>query len=169
MELKLMMPKVTEWESNHSIGHTNRASGYYQYWNVLRGDDFVTETIADFKNENIPDFRRDSWSTIKQQIKNIDDVAIKTTKIKPVRIGDFHEHETVQRLTNDGHYSVKRLIDGKVVGGYEASPVERKLMTGFKGKVEKLAMKIGTDANGCERPVLRRVSGFMIDMLRKIK
>lgn len=29
MELKLLMPKVIEWDHINSIGHTNRGPGYY--------------------------------------------------------------------------------------------------------------------------------------------
>lgn len=102
-----------------------------------------------------------------QIIKTGDDVQVKKTRL--YRDGqEFCSSVQIQDKAS-GRYSVTRLKDGKVVGGYEVHPVERKLMTGFKGKVEALAMKIGTNSNGCERPVLRRVSGFMLDLLRKIK
>lgn len=76
---------------------------------------------------------------------------------------------SVKEIKNDGTYSVTRKVGDEIVGGYEIKPVNRKFATGFKGHVEKLAMKIGTDANGCERPVLRRVSGFMFNMLKKVR
>ncbi len=76
---------------------------------------------------------------------------------------------SVAEIKNDGTYSVTRKVGDEIVGGYEIKPVNRKFATGFKGHVEKLAMKIGTDANGCERPVLRRVSEFMLNMLKKVR
>lgn len=76
---------------------------------------------------------------------------------------------SVAEIKNDGAYSVTRKVGDEIVGGYEIKPVNRKFATGFKGHVEKLAMKIGTDANGCERPVLRRVAEFMFNMLKKVR
>jgi hypothetical protein len=42
-------------------------------------------------------------------------------------------------------------------------------LTGIKGVIEKIAMAIGTKSNGCERPVLRRISGKIIEKLRKFR
>lgn len=95
----------------------------------------------------------------------------KTNEVQLINSSKYKgkKFSSVKEIKNDGTYSVTRKVGDEIVGGYEIKPVNRKFATGFKGHVEKLAMKIGTDANGCERPVLRRVSGFMFNMLKKVR
>lgn len=78
-------------------------------------------------------------------------------------------YSSVHELKNDGTYSVVRKKGNEIIGGYEVKPVDRKFAKSFKGKLQRAAMRLGTDANGCERPVLNRVSEFMLKMLKKIK
>ena len=40
---------------------------------------------------------------------------------------------------------------------------------GIKAKLEKFALAIANDSNGCERPVLRRLGGFLFNIAGKIK
>ena len=79
------------------------------------------------------------------------------------------EYKTVQRLTNDGFYSVARTKNGKLIGGYEARPFTRKFAEGFKGKLQKFAINVATDSNGCERPVLKRIGNALFGLAKKIK
>jgi len=81
-------------------------------------------------------------------------------------------YKTFERLTNDGYYSVVRQnYNDEIIGGYEMNlkPKSNALADGFAGKLQKAALKIGTNADGCERPVLRRVAGFLFDIARKIR
>lgn len=100
-----------------------------------------------------------------QELQNLDRCQIKINTVTTPE----KELKTVHYLDKDGFYSVTRTKDGKIIGGYEGQPIQRKLMTGFKGKVEKLGMAIATDANGCERPILRRVGGFILNLSKRIK
>lgn len=51
----------------------------------------------------------------------------------------------------------------------KTKPVQRKFLTGFKGKVEQLAHKIGNNKAGCERPLLRNIEALALKILRKGK
>lgn len=78
----------------------------------------------------------------------------------------FKDHKLIQMQRADGYYSSARTVGKDVVGGYEVIPVQRKFLQGFKGKMQKLAMMIGQDTNGCERPVLRKVAGFIFKNIK---
>ena len=69
----------------------------------------------------------------------------------------------------NGIYSREFYKNDKLINFYEIKPIDRKFAKGFKGKLQRAAMRLGTDANGCERPVLNRVSEFMLKMLKKVK
>ena len=108
---------------------------------------------------------RDTYTPVMQRFVEYQPVDIKETTVGAV--SDFQRYDH-----NTGLYSVVRKgRNGEVVGGYEMSlkPQGRTFATGFKGKLQKAAIKIGTDANGCERPVLRKVSGLLFDIAKKIK
>ena len=59
----------------------------------------------------------------------------------------------------------------KIIGGYEANlkPANRKFATGFKGKLEKLALRISTNANGCERKGLRNIGDLLFKISKRIR
>jgi len=115
--------------------------------------------------------KNSSYLSKKQTLSYGDEGDMLVSEVKRVKGYDNvgKTFKSIEYMDRNGNVNVTRMVDGEIVGGYEFGPVQRKLMTGFKGKVEALAMKIGTNSTGCERPVLRRVSGFMLDMLRKIK
>ena len=72
----------------------------------------------------------------------------------------------------NGLYSVTRKNRaGEIAGGYEMSlkPKTDALAQGTAGKLQRLALKIGTDSNGCERPVLRKVAGFLFNIAKRVK
>lgn len=138
--------------------YTNGRHGFVRVYSGEPGWFDVGLSVERLRNGNI---------TSCQRLKRTNDLVIKNNYIH--RDGkEFCSSVQIQDKAS-GSYSVTRMKEGKVVGGYEVHPVERKLMKGFKGKVETLAMKIGTNSNGCERPVLRRVSEFMLNTLRKVK
>lgn len=95
----------------------------------------------------------------------------KTMEVKYVDYPEANReiYSSCQELKNDGTYSVVRKKGNEIIGGYEVKPVDRKFAEGFKGKLQRAAMRLGTDANGCERPVLNRVSEFMLKVLKKVK
>lgn len=78
----------------------------------------------------------------------------------------FPEHKLVQIKRPDGFYSSARVVGNEVVGGYEVVPETRTFAQGFKGKLQKAAMALGSDANGCERPVLRKLAGFLLKRIK---
>ena len=49
------------------------------------------------------------------------------------------------------------------------SPQDRTFSTGFKGTLEKLALKISSDANGVERPGVKKIGSFLFNMIRRVR
>lgn len=102
-----------------------------------------------------------------QKIINHGDMTTKTTTVSKCGGKEF---KSFQRLDKDGYYSVSRKAGDKIVGGYEMpTKVKRTFAEGLKGKLQKTAIAISTDANGCERPVLRKVGELIFNILKKMK
>ena len=117
---------------------------------------------------------------VHQNLTLYDDVRIKTTEVlSPLETPISQSKNVAKRLERqwtNGDYTVDRFSNGERVSGYEcnlneigrnATDAERKALPGFKGKLEKFAMNFAQDGNGCERPVLRRISGTVIKLLRR--
>ena len=164
-DFKLVEPKGTVWGvvgGDPSVGYNPRMPRYHAA-NVQKGDNFMWEHVAYEPNSL-------DYMTVEQKIVPGHDTQV---KINTVEGGKSHiddpVYKSVETSTKDGFYSVARTKNGEIIGGYEVEPVSRKFAQGFKGKLQRFAMRLGTDANGCERPVLRRVSEFIINTLKKIK
>jgi len=107
------------------------------------------------------------YQTVTQDLSA--DGKAKLTTIKPENFHGRGHFEMVQTLAEDGTYECRRIGNG-VEHVKQIKPIEgRKALTGLKGKLEKAFMTIAQDANGCERPVLKRISGTAIKILRRIK
>ena len=105
-----------------------------------------------------------------QELKDIEGVQIKTTTVTPFE--PQKAYQSIQRLDKEnGLYSVVRKKGDKIIGGYEVnlSQADRKFATGFKGKLEKLALNIATDANGCERKGLRKIGDLLFKIAQRIR
>ena len=156
-KFKLIASKGTYWsciEKNLGL-NKNRPNGID--FNVKRTNNQITEKVKGVSGNH--------YKTFTQQINDLGDVMLKTTTIIPEKDA-FKPLKSIQRITKDGYYSVVRLVDDEIVGGYEMSPFIRKFAQGFKGKLQKLALKIACDANGCERPVLRDVGARLLKMVK---
>lgn len=92
----------------------------------------------------------------------IDEYEGRENPIKQEVIGKVKQEET-----SKGAYSLKSEYKRKFVHDWQVQPEERKLLTGIKGKFEKIAHCIGNTKNGVERPVLSRVEALLIKLLRK--
>ena len=46
-------------------------------------------------------------------------------------------------------------------------PRDRQFSKGFKGKLEKFALKISSNADGIERPKLKKVGEFLFNLVRR--
>lgn len=107
---------------------------------------------------------------VQQVVDNKNGVSTKITDVG--RAGCSPRAKSVQILDNEtGRYSVARMLDGEVVGGYEANtkPAAKKFATGFKGRLQKFALNIASDSNGCERPVLKNVGAVLFNLAKRIK
>ena len=105
-----------------------------------------------------------------QELKDIEGVQIKTTTVTPFE--PQKAYQSIQRLDKEnGLYSVVRKKGDEIIGGYEAnlSQRDRKFATGFKGKLEKLALRISTNANGCERKGLRNIGDLLFKISKRIR
>jgi len=128
---------------------------------------------------SLTEYRADGSFGSEQVVKKNNAITTKQTRI----VRDCEDrYSSIQILDNEsGAYSIVRKKGNEIIGGYEFLPGRysvgddvvggetRKLATGFRGKVEKLGMAIATDANGCERPILRRVGGFILNLAKRIK
>ena len=77
-------------------------------------------------------------------------------------------YEMGQHRAPDGTYTCRIVGNGHVIEK-TMKPEERKLLTGFKGGIEKAALSVAQKSNGCERPILRRISGCVINLLRHVR
>jgi hypothetical protein len=148
------MPK---FETVHGFSETGDPSVIYTVSNDGRYKRLFTYPFADpkIKNETL------------QTLNLLEDgVATKITVISP-----FSENpiKNIQKVTSEGYYSSTTIKKGKRLQFYSVIPKNRKFLTGIKGLVEKIAIAIGTKSNGCEIPILRRISGKIIENLRKLR
>lgn len=89
--------------------------------------------------------------------------------VKRNRVDWNKEYSSTHTLNHKtGLESVVRKKDGKIIGGYKIKPVKR-TFAGFKGRLQKLGMAVATDANGCERPVLKNVGEMFFKLAKIIK
>lgn len=105
-----------------------------------------------------------------QELKDINGVQFKTTKVMPYDATGAYQ--SIQRLDiENGLYSVVRKKDDKIIGGYEINlrQPDRKFAKRFKGRLEKLALYIATDVNGCERNGLRNIGDLLFKLAKRIK
>ncbi len=162
MELKLIMPKDIIWETPYWGVRNN---GYVQL-----GHNSLNEHVYNLCS-GICENGSKKYKKITQKINNLGNCQMKVTKIESEHSGSLFVHKTVEWLDKNRFYSVRRQISDKIVGGYAMNlePVNRQFAKGFKGKLQKAALAIGTDANGCERPILNRFGAFMFDVAKKIR
>ena len=151
-------PRVARTESLHysSVNNSsNFGSNCHQYvdGNRVRFDEYKGNGIM-----------------VQQVVDNKNGISTKTVDVGPA--DGSPRAKSVQILDNEtGRYSVVRKLDGEVVGGYEANtkPAVKKFATGFKGRLQKLALNIASDSNGCERPVLKNIGAVLFDLAKRIK
>lgn len=80
------------------------------------------------------------------------------------------EYSSIHILNHEtGLESVARKKGSEVIGGYEILPTKRTFAQGFKGRLQKLGMAVATDANGCERPVLKNVGEMILKVAKMVK
>lgn len=81
------------------------------------------------------------------------------------------EYSSTHILNHEtGLESVARKKGREVIGGYEILPAKgRTFAQGFKGRLQKLGMAVATDANGCERPVLKNVGEMILKVAKMVK
>lgn len=81
------------------------------------------------------------------------------------------EYSSIHILNHEtGLESVARKKGREVIGGYEILPAKgRTFAQGFKGRLQKLGMAVATDANGCERPVLKNVGEMFLKVAKMVK
>lgn len=164
-DFKLVAPKETVWGvvgGDPNVGYNLRMTRRHVA-NVYKRDNYMWEH-ASYKPDSL------DYMTIEQRIVPGANTQLKINSVtggksyinRPV-------YKSIETSTKDGCFSVVRIKNGDIIGGYEIEPINRKFAQGFKGKLQRLAMRLGTDANGCERPVLRRVSAFILNTLKKVK
>lgn len=142
--------------------HTKQANPIYLYTNEMRQVDNVIE----YGGRRGSELTR---ATI-QELKDIEGVQLKKTTVTPFEA--TKAYQSIQRLDKEnGLYSVVRKKGNKIINGYEIDlrQADKKFATGFKGKLEKFALNIATDANGCERKGLRRIGDFIFKIAKKLK
>lgn len=64
---------------------------------------------------------------------------------------------------------VVRKKDNGAIIAYDMLPTKRTFAQGFKGRLQKLGMAVATDANGCERPVLKNVGEMILKVAKMVK
>ncbi len=103
--------------------------------------------------------------------QDIYDSGNKQKKItKVLGLQDNHEVKSVQEAFADGSYKVARYSDGKRISGYEYTPFKRKFAMGLKGKLQRLATKIATNANGYEKnTIMKNIGGMCLSLAKHIK
>lgn len=104
---------------------------------------------------------------IKQELINLDDSQFKQTTI----INRFNNHkvEALEYLWEDGHYICKTYRSGNGISSYTINPKVRNFASGIKGQLQKTALKISSDSNGCERPILKYLGELIFNLSKKIK
>ncbi len=173
--LRLIMPKNTVWchinkNLEEKYGVNNRCpqpSVSYNDSNIkCRGDYFMEEYAA--KDGSVG---RKAYKIITQKIENSGDFVRKSTTIEPYLCWGFPLHKSVQNLSKDGHYFIERSVGGSIINGYEMNLnyAKRPFSKGLKGKLQKAALLIANDSNGCERRILRGIGAFIFNIAKKIR
>lgn len=106
---------------------------------------------------------------ITQKIEALNGGSMSTMEVRnPYRLN--HNAKSVHIVSENGAFNRIVYKNGKFVKKlyYEIEPAKRKIATnGLNAKLQKIALKIGQGANGCERPVLRRFAGLLFNMAKK--
>ena len=108
-------------------------------------------------------------SMIKSQDLNKTDPKL---SIKKNTVSSYGKEYSSTHILNHetGLESVARKKGSEVIGGYEILPAKgRTFAQGFKGRLQKLGMAVATDANGCERPVLKNVGEIILKVAKMVK
>ncbi len=80
------------------------------------------------------------------------------------------EYSSTHTLNHEtGLEFVVRKKDNGAIIAYEMLPTKRTFAQGFKGRLQKLGMAVATDANGCERPVLKNVGEMILKVAKMVK
>lgn len=104
-----------------------------------------------------------------QEVRNVNGVSEKTFKIQNYSTGKKYLSSCILDH-NTGIETVARKCDTMVVGGYEViKPTEKTFARGIKGGLQKLGMMIASDANGCERPILRNLGEMFLKVAKFFK
>lgn len=146
-----------------SLAHYDSGHGYYNLTERLTPDGDV------FELEQRKYKGRDYLPYISEKQNVSLDGKCKTMEVEYVDSPKANReiYSSVHELKNDGTYSVVRKKGNEIIGGYEVKHVDRKFAQGFKGKLEKLALKMATDANGCERKGLRNIGELLFKIAGK--
>lgn len=107
------------------------------------------------------------FMTKSQELNQTDPkLSIKKNKVS----GGGKEYSSTHILNHEtGLESVARKKGSEVIGGYEILPTKRTFAQGFKGRLQNLGMAVATDANGCERPVLKNVGEMILKVAKMVK
>lgn len=114
--------------------------------------------------------RSDGGFMTKSQDLNQTDpkLSIKKNTVSSLGKEDYSSTHILNHET--GLESVARKKGREVIGGYEILPAKgRTFAQGFKGRLQKLGMAVATDANGCERPVLKNVGEMILKVAKMVK
>ena len=101
-----------------------------------------------------------------QELKNAENMSVKTNTVSR-RGKEYSSTHILDRET--GFESVARRKGKEIIGGYEVMPTKQTFAQGFKGRLQKLGMAVATDANGCERPVLKNIGEMILKVAKRIK
>ena len=101
-----------------------------------------------------------------QELKNAENMSVKTNTVG--RNGkEYSSTHILDRET--GVESVVRRKGKEIIGGYEVMPTKQTFAQGLKGRLQKMGMAVATDANGCERPVLKNIGEMILKVAKRIK
>ena len=104
--------------------------------------------------------------TLSQDLRKTDQLSVKINKASSYG----KEYSSTHILDKEtGLESVVRQKGKEVIGGYEILPVKRTFAEGLKGRLQKMGMAVATDANGCERPVLKNIGEMILKVAKRIK
>ena len=104
--------------------------------------------------------------TKSQELKNDKNMSVKNNTVSSYG-KEYSSTHILDRGT--GLEAVVRRKGNEVIGGYNVAPVKRTFAQGFKGRLQKLGMAVATDANGCERPVLKNIGEMILKVAKRIK
>jgi len=154
---------ITDYKSFSSSGRTYGElytdRGFYNGTPALTDETFTREiTPLEERSSHLIPLKRIQ----RTQLKNAAGSFMITTKGKK-----NSENFIYQFLAKDGSYNFKHQVNNRVIKELKVVSPDRTLLTGFKGKIERIAHIIGNNKAGVERPVLRKVAGVIQNLLRK--